>query len=94
MNELYLAFSAIFKYKVKNTKYKEQKTKSQNIKIITEIQNAKKRERERKKAKLAARIWISHRSLSHSRGTLGAFSLQYRLHFILPSLLNDRLAVK
>jgi len=44
-------------------------------------------------AKLA-RIWIPYRSLSHSRGTLGTLGLQYRLHFILPSLLDDRLAVK
>jgi len=37
-----LAFSVIFKYKIKNTKYKEQKTKPQGIKIITKIQNGKK----------------------------------------------------
>jgi len=32
MNELYLAFSAIFKYKIQNTKYKQQKTRIQDAK--------------------------------------------------------------
>jgi len=41
MNELYLAFSAIFKYEIKNTKYKQQKTKSIKYKEI-KIQNAKR----------------------------------------------------
>jgi len=43
MNEFYLAFSAMFKYKIKNTKYKKQKQKHKNLKVITKIQNAEEK---------------------------------------------------
>jgi len=45
MSELCLAFSAVFKYKIKNIKYEGQKTKNTITKYKNKIQNAKNAKR-------------------------------------------------